>query len=71
MPSIYRQLTAKRAWGQLSERARLGEKFGAIALMGLLLKTGLLSRTQVIEKLTEFGVTREDLRKFREHAAHS
>lgn len=61
-----KQLTAKKAWGQLSERARLGEKFGQIAMLGLLYKSGKISRQEVIEALNLAGVTREDLKRFRE-----
>jgi hypothetical protein len=64
---LEKQVTAKKAWATLSERARLGEKFGMIAMLGLLYKGGEISREQVVEKLNEAQVSREDLKKFREH----
>jgi len=61
-----KQLSAKRAWAELNERARLGEKFGFIACLGLLYKSGQLSREQVVSRLNEARVTRDDLKRFRE-----
>ena len=60
-----KQLSAKKAWAQLNERARLGDRFAKIAMLGLLLKSGHLTRAQVLEQLIAAGVTQEDLRKFR------
>jgi hypothetical protein len=61
-----KQLSAKKAWSRLSERARLGEKFGFIGCLGLLYKSGQLDKIQAAKFLNEAGVTREDLKKFRE-----
>lgn len=63
---LFRQETAKRAWGKLQARAERGEKFGFIACLGVLYKSGKLTRAEVLEKLKESHITREDLRKFRE-----
>ena len=61
-----KQLSAKKAWGALSERARFGENFGFIACLALLYKAHLLTKSQVTELLNAQGITREDLQKFRE-----
>jgi hypothetical protein len=67
-----KQLSAKKAWGALSERARFGENFGFIACLALLYKlyklykANLLTKSQVTELLNAQGITREDLQKFRE-----
>jgi hypothetical protein len=63
-----RRLSAKRAWSKLSERAECGEKFGFIACLALLYKSGALTRAQVVEKLNESHITRDDLVRFREHS---
>lgn len=60
-----KQVSAKKAWAALSERARLGEKFGFIACLGLLYKSGRLTKAQVLEYLNQERISREDLRKFR------
>jgi hypothetical protein len=60
-----KQLSAKKAWSRLSERARLGEKFGFIGCLGLLYKSGALTREQVVKHLNEGKITREDLQRFR------
>ena len=65
--TLRKQITAKKAWARLSERAESGETFGFIACLSLLYKTTILSRAQVIEQLNLAHVTRDDLRKFREH----
>jgi hypothetical protein len=61
---LNRQISAKKAWARLSERAECGEKFGFIACLGLLYKGGILTRAQVIEELNSARITRDDLRKF-------
>ena|ERR1039458_9853605 len=65
--TLRKQVTAKKAWARLSERAESGETFGFIAALSLLYKSGVLNRGQVTEQLNLAHVTREDLRKFREH----
>lgn len=62
-----RHITAKRAWGEMAERARLGNSFGFIACLGLLYKSGTLSRAQVVDALNSAGITREELQKFKAH----
>jgi hypothetical protein len=66
-----RQVSAKRAWARLSERAECGEKFGFIGCLALLYKCGILTRPQVVEKLNESRISRADLEKFREHSTRS
>ena len=63
-----RFISAKKAWARLSERAERGEKFGFIACLGLLYKSGVLTRDQVLERLNEARITADDCRKFREQA---
>src|ERR1017187_2253278 len=65
--TLRKQVTAKKAWARLSERAESGETFGFIAALSLLYKSGVLNRGQVTEQLNLAHVTRDDLRKFREH----
>ena len=65
--TLRKQVTAKKAWARLSERAESGETFGFIAALSLLYKSGVLNRGQVTEQLNLARVTRDDLRKFREH----
>jgi|ERR1035437_4077659 hypothetical protein len=65
--TLRKQITAKKAWARLSERAESGETFGFIAALSLLYKSGVLKRGQVTEQLNLAHVTRDDLRKFREH----
>jgi hypothetical protein len=64
---LNKQITAKRAWADLSERARLGYKFGFISCLGLLYKSGEISRAEVIEKMVEAGITAEDCSRFKQH----
>ena len=66
-----RQISAKCAWARLSERAECAEKFGFIACLALLYKTNTLTRAQVVDRLNEAHITREDLIKFREHSTSS
>jgi hypothetical protein len=61
---LNRQISAKKAWARLSERAECGEKFGFIACLGLLYKGGILTRAQVVAELNSARITRDDLRKF-------
>lgn len=61
-----RKISAKKAWARLSERAESGEKFGFIAALGILYKSGILTRAQVVEHLNAARITREDLKRFRE-----
>jgi hypothetical protein len=63
-----RHISAKRAWAQLSERAERGEKLGFIAALQLLFQCGMISRPQMIEKLNEARITRDDLAIFHKHA---
>lgn len=63
-----RHITAKKAWGKMAERARLGHRFGFIAYLGLLYRSGTLSRDQVRDVLNDAGVTREELEAYRAHA---
>ena len=63
---LRKQVTAKRAWARMSERAEFGERFGFIACLSLLYKNGFISRAQVVESLNESHITRADLAKFRE-----
>ena len=65
--TLRKQITAKKVWAQLSERAESGETFGYVACLGFLYKMGVLTREQVLEQLNLAHVTRDDLRKFREH----
>lgn len=67
MPRFHRYILAKKAWAKLQERADYGERFGIIACLKLLYKTGDLTRDQVVEKANEYHITREDLKKFDEH----
>jgi hypothetical protein len=67
----YKHISAKRAWARISERAQLGEKFGYIACLGILYKSGFLTRAQVVERLNEGKICRADLVKFREHSSNS
>ena len=67
--NMNRRLSAKRAWARLSERAECGERFGFIACLALLYKTGCLTRAQVVDRLNEAHITREDLEKFRKHSS--
>ena len=70
--STFRHVSAKRAWARLQERADYGERFGFIACLKLLYKTGALTREQLVKKVNEYHITREDLQKFDEHTrAHS
>ncbi len=64
-----KQLSAKKAFALVTERARRAENFALIATLGLLYKSGQLTRDQVVDKLNEARVTRDDLRKFREQLA--
>ena len=66
---LQKQISAKRAWSDLSDRARLGEKFSFIACLGLLMLSGELTRSEVVDKLNAAGITREDLIQFRQHKA--
>jgi hypothetical protein len=59
-----KQLSAKKAWGALNERARLGEKFGAISLVGLMIAGGYLTKPEAAKLLNEAGVTLDDIQKF-------
>lgn len=61
-----KQVSAKQAWAEMTERARQGEKFGFIACLGLLYKSGKITRAEVLQLLREAHVQREDCRKFRE-----
>jgi hypothetical protein len=63
-----RRLSAKRAWARFREGAEYGEKFGFIACIALLYKAGHLTRAQVVDRLNEPHITRDDLIKFREHS---
>lgn len=63
-----KQVSAKQAFARVHERARLGEKFGFIACLGLLYKSGRLTREEVVKLLNESHITRDDLRKFRAHS---
>ena len=63
--SYLKQVSAKKAWANLAEKARLGQKFGFIACLGLLYKAGKLSRGEVLEALKDGHVTRQDLASFR------
>jgi len=65
--TLRKQVSAKKAWARLSERAESGETFGYVACLGFLYKMGVLTRGQVLEQLNLAHVTRDDLRKFREH----
>ena len=60
-----RHISAKKAWARMSERAMHGEKFGFIAALALLHKTGVLTRKQVVEQLNAGQITRVDLERFR------
>jgi hypothetical protein len=64
---LNKQITAKRAWADLSERARLGYKFGFISCLGLLYKSGEISRAEVIEKMLEAGISPDDCARFKRH----
>ena len=64
-----RHITAKKAWARMEERAKLGETFGFIACLGLLYKAGTLTRADVLQRLREANITKDDLRKFREHTS--
>jgi hypothetical protein len=64
---LNKQITAKRAWADLSERARLGYKFGFISCLGLLYKCGEITREGIIEKMVEAGITPEDCARFKRH----
>jgi hypothetical protein len=64
---LNRQISAKRAWSRMTERAEFGERFGFIACLSLLYKNGLVTRAQIVAALNEAQVTRDDLRRFREH----
>lgn len=63
---LHRQVSAKKAWARLSERAESGEKFGFISCVGLCYKLKILSRGQVVELLNSVHITRDDLLRFRE-----
>jgi hypothetical protein len=63
---LTRNISAKKAWDRLSKRAESGEKFGFIACLGILYKSGVLSRGQVVEQLNRARITRQDLKRFRE-----
>ncbi len=62
-----RHISAKKAWGKLEERAVYGEKFGFIACIGVFLAAGKITRAEALAHLQDSHITREDLRKFREH----
>lgn len=64
--TTFRHGSAKKQWARLQDRAERGEKFGFIACLGVLYKAGKLTRAEVLEKLKESHITRDDLRKFRE-----
>jgi hypothetical protein len=66
---LHRQISAKKAWARLSERAECGEKFGFISALGLCYKAGILSRGQVVELLNSVQINRDDLRRFREQTS--
>src|SRR4051812_44911744 len=68
---LNRQISAKKAWARLSERAESGEKFGFIACLGLLYKAGILTGAQVVEQLEASHISREDLAKFDAQRANS
>ena len=61
-----KQLSAKKAWARLSERVRSGETFGFISCLALLYKGGLLSKAELVEQLNAAGITKDDLKRFRE-----
>ena len=67
---LAKQISAKRAWADLSERARLGYAFGFISCLGLLYKSGGITKSEVVEKLVEAGISKDDLVKFRSHETH-
>ena len=64
--SYLKQVSAKKAWANLAEKARLGPKFGFIACLGLLYKAGVISRDQVLKFLRDAHVNQADLRRFKE-----
>jgi hypothetical protein len=63
--NVAKQLSAKKAWSALKrDRDKFAWLF--IACQALLLKSGTVTRQQVIENLNVAGVTQDDLKKFRE-----
>lgn len=73
---LVKQITAKRAWAELSAKTRQAEKsvdelqrenakLIKIACIGLQIQAGLITRTQAENLFNQLGVTREDLVKFR------
>ena|GEM_PF-4653980 len=69
MTIAQKKATGKRLWGELSDRARLGEKFGFIAAIRIFYLSGTITRTRAIELLNENQITREDLRAFKRQTA--
>jgi len=63
--TTFRHISAKRAWAEMSERARLGHALGFIDAIGLLFSQGLISRAQVIELFRSRDITKADLIAYR------
>jgi len=62
--------SAKKAWGAL-KRDRDRFVWLYIACQGLLMSSGELTREEVIQNLNREGLTKEDLRRFRELRTNS
>ena len=58
-------MTAKRAWREMSERARRGRQLGFLDALGLLYGQGVLSREQVTTLINAQKIDREDLDAYR------
>ena len=65
-----KELSSKRAWAALTEKAQRST-FAFIALLGLLYKSGSLTRSEVLEKLKAAGIGRDDLQRWRDRGEDS
>ncbi len=72
MSNADKQISAKRAWANLTSRAleaesraQQNQKFLRIACIGLQIQAGLLGRGEAAAQLNALGITREDLQEFR------
>ena len=60
-----KRATAKRAWREMSERARLGHALGFIDALSLLFHQGIISRSDVLRFFNERRITKTDLEAYR------
>jgi hypothetical protein len=55
--NLAKHISAKKAWGELSNRARLGERRGFAACVWLLYKNQFISKEQAIAQLEQWDIS--------------